>query len=125
MFGAVRSSTGTGSTEYKYTGEQDDATLGYTYLRARYYDQATGRFISKDPFPGFAADPASQHHYSYVQNNPINLTDPSGECPFCIPLFLGALTAWSAYDTVSTLNNPCATPEEKRRGYLQGYLQRV
>jgi hypothetical protein len=41
VFGAIRSSGGTGSTEYKFTGEQDDATLGYTYLRARYYEIAT------------------------------------------------------------------------------------
>ena len=51
VFGAVRSSTGTGFTEYRFTVEQDDAALGYTYLRARYYDPATGRFISNDPFP--------------------------------------------------------------------------
>ena len=85
VFGAVRSQSGTGNTEYRFTGQQDDATLGYTYLRARYYDPATGRFLSKDPFPGLVTDPGSQHHYSYVQNNPANLTDPSGRC-FCIAL---------------------------------------
>ena len=29
VFGAVRSSSGGGSTEYRFTGQQDDATLGY------------------------------------------------------------------------------------------------
>ena len=38
VFGALRSSTGTADTEYRFMGQQDDATLGYTYLRARYYD---------------------------------------------------------------------------------------
>ncbi len=36
IFGAVRGSSGSGSTEYRFTGQQDDGTLGYTYLRARY-----------------------------------------------------------------------------------------
>lgn len=57
VFGSIRSQTGIGSTEYKFTGQQDDATLGYTYLRARYYDPAVGRFLSKDPFPGLANQP--------------------------------------------------------------------
>ena len=119
VFGAVRSSTGTGSTEYKYTGEQDDPTLGYTYLRARYYDQATGRFISKDPFQGLLINPTSQHHYSYAFNNPTNWTDPSGE--ICLPCL--GLAAWAAYEvgssvldgysTISIWNDPCATPGEK------------
>lgn len=34
--------------------------------------------MSHDPFPGWATVPASQHDYSYVQNNPVNLTDPTG-----------------------------------------------
>ncbi|MBI4302553.1 MAG: RHS repeat-associated core domain-containing protein [Chloroflexi bacterium] len=79
VFGAIRSSGGSGSTEYNFTGQQEDATLGYTYLRARYYDPAIGRFISKDPFPGFIVDPTSLHYYNYVGNNPVNGTDPSGE----------------------------------------------
>jgi len=78
IFGAVRASTGSGSAEYRFTGQQDDATLGYTYLWARYYDRQTGRFLSKDPFPGTLANPASQHYYGYAQNNPVNWTDPSG-----------------------------------------------
>lgn len=85
----MRSGTG-GSTEYLFTGQQRDDTLGYTYLRARYYDPAIGRFISKDPFPSNASKPESINRYVYVSNNPTNLTDPSGQCPWC-PLAIGAL----------------------------------
>lgn len=52
--------------------------MGYQYLRARYYDPATGRFISKDPFAGLLGSPKTQSPYSYVLNNPINHVDPSG-----------------------------------------------
>ncbi len=54
------------------------------YYRARYYDPATGRFISEDPL-GFAAD---VNFYRYVHDNPANLTDPWGLCDSdnkCIP----------------------------------------
>ena len=120
-FGAVRSSSGTGSTEYRFTGQQDDATLGYQYLRARYYDPAVGRFISRDAFPGFDTNPASQHAYAYALNDPVNLTDPSGEFP---PLWAAiGVAAWTAfeigssgldaYNTAATLADPCATSEQK------------
>lgn len=49
------------------------------FLRARYYDPFTGRFISRDPVKGSLTDPQSQNPYSYAINNPINSSDPSGE----------------------------------------------
>ncbi len=48
------------------------------YLRARWYDPATGRFLTRDPYPGLAVLPATQHSYVYVGNNPVNLSDPGG-----------------------------------------------
>lgn len=58
--------------------------MGYQYLRARYYDPGTGRFISKDPFSGALERPQTLTAYPYVQNNPVNFTDPSGMCPWCV-----------------------------------------
>ncbi len=48
VFGAVRSSTGTGSTEYRFTGQQTDDETGLVYLRARYYALTQGRFTTRD-----------------------------------------------------------------------------
>jgi len=47
-----------------------------SYYRARYYDQATGRFLSEDPI-GFMNDD-DINLYTYVQNSPASLVDPSG-----------------------------------------------
>jgi len=62
-----------------YQGRQQDPESNLYYLRARYYDPAIGRFISKDPIKGKLSNPLSQNPYQYAYNNPINLSDPSGE----------------------------------------------
>ncbi|MGQ9601035.1 MAG: RHS repeat-associated core domain-containing protein [Anaerolineae bacterium] len=77
----------------QYTGEQWDADAGLLYLRARWYDPSTGRFLSRDPFPGLAALPQTQNPYVYVGNNPANLTDPGGDIApiIAIPLIVGGV----------------------------------
>jgi len=66
-------------TEFLYSGEQFDAKTGQQYLRARYYDPATGRFNRLDPFFGNQTDPQSFHKYLYCHADPINAIDPSGK----------------------------------------------
>jgi hypothetical protein len=41
-------------------------------------DSVTGRFLSPDPFVQFPFDSQSFNRYSYVRNNPLSATDPSG-----------------------------------------------
>jgi RHS repeat-associated protein len=65
-------------TEFLYSGEQFDSKIGQQYLRARYYDPATGRFNRLDPFFGNLSDPHSLHKYLYIHANPINGIDPNG-----------------------------------------------
>jgi RHS repeat-associated protein len=67
-----------GGEPYGFTGEQWDASAGLVYLRARYYQPGMGRFVSKDPFPGFVTRPQSLNRWVYVQNNPVNRRDPTG-----------------------------------------------
>ncbi|MGA9672319.1 MAG: RHS repeat-associated core domain-containing protein, partial [Terracidiphilus sp.] len=61
-----------------YRGEQFDSDLGLYYLRARYYNPATGRFLSRDPEGGKAKDPVSLHKYLYANGDPVNGWDPTG-----------------------------------------------
>ena len=63
---------------YQYNAEYTDAATGLQYLRARYYDPETSRFMTKDTYLGETNDPLSRHLYTYTHNNPINLVDPSG-----------------------------------------------
>jgi RHS repeat-associated protein len=63
---------------YRYRGEQYDPDLGLYYLRARYYNPATGRFLSRDPEDGKPIDPKTLHKYLYAGGDPANATDPTG-----------------------------------------------
>jgi RHS repeat-associated protein len=53
---------------------------GLTHLGARDYDQGTGRFVSVDPLQDLS-DPQQWNGYSYADNNPATLSDPSGMRP--------------------------------------------
>jgi RHS repeat-associated protein len=77
-FGNKISSTGTTPNEFLYRGEQYDPDLGLYYLRARYYNATTGRFLSRDPEDGKPIDPKSLHKYLYADGDPINGIDPTG-----------------------------------------------
>ena len=45
---------------------------------ARYYNQTTGRFLSRDPEDGDAFDPTTLHKYLYASGDPVNGMDPRG-----------------------------------------------
>ena len=71
-FGQIVQQVGTLANPYTYTGREFDTESGLYHHRARYYDPATGRFSSEDPFF------VSLNLYTYVGNNPIVFADPSG-----------------------------------------------
>ncbi len=77
-FGTLTGNTPTNGDHYLFTGEQYDADLGLYYLRARYYDPETKRFLSRDPFEGIRSNPLTMHPYAYAHNDPVNYVDPSG-----------------------------------------------
>ncbi len=77
-FGQVQKKMGSDDNDFLFAGEQMDDT-GLIYLRARYYDPSVGRFITRDPFAGFASIPTSLNRYTYAYNNPVRFVDPSGK----------------------------------------------
>ena len=78
-YGPFGQSTPSGTTNpYQFTGREIDPNSGLYFMRNRYYSPALQRFISPDP-SGLAGGDANL--YSYVRNDPTNLTDPSGLGP--------------------------------------------
>ncbi|WP_051055107.1 MULTISPECIES: polymorphic toxin-type HINT domain-containing protein [Kitasatospora] len=83
-FGATRGTTPTGwSGTRGFLGGTDEPT-GLTHLGARDYDPATGRFTSVDPLL-VTEDPQSLAAYTYANNNPLTISDPTGLYgPYCV-----------------------------------------
>ncbi|MET0231903.1 MAG: RHS repeat-associated core domain-containing protein [Rhodanobacteraceae bacterium] len=61
-----------------FTGHDHDDDLALIDMQGRLYDPALGRFLSADPIVGAPALSQSWNSYSYVQNSPLNFTDPGG-----------------------------------------------
>lgn len=65
----------------QFTGKERDSETGLDYFGARYFSGAQGRFTSPDEplIDQDPTDPQSWNLYSYVRNNPLRLTDPTGQ----------------------------------------------
>ena len=75
VWGSVRSGIATGGPRGRYCanlGHVQDDESGLVYMRARYYEPGTGRFISEDS----AMD--GSNWYAYCSGDPANHVDPSG-----------------------------------------------
>jgi len=68
-------------TDYTFTGQKLDESTGLMYYGARYYDPALSRFIGADPIVPEPGNPQALNRYSYVYNNPLRYTDPTGQWP--------------------------------------------
>ncbi|UCG58418.1 MAG: hypothetical protein JSU70_02715, partial [Phycisphaerales bacterium] len=77
-YGEMLSSAGGLDNPFTWQGEYGvmDEGNGLYYVRARYYDANTGRFISRDPIK--AIDPREINPYQYALGNPLRFADPSG-----------------------------------------------
>jgi len=61
-----------------FTGHEHIDEAGLIHMNGRVYDPRLGRFLSADPFVKTTESLQSFNRYTYVSNNPLNATDPSG-----------------------------------------------
>jgi len=77
-WGNAVNTTGSTPNAYLYRGEQYDSDLRLYYLRARYLNPLSGRFLTEDPEAGDPKDPISLHRYMYAASDPVDNYDPTG-----------------------------------------------
>ncbi len=67
----------------QFAGQEYDSESSSQHAQFRQYSSTQGRWMSPDPYVGSydTGNPQSLNRYSYVANNPLSETDPSGLCP--------------------------------------------
>jgi RHS repeat-associated protein len=102
VYGAVRASTGGSGTRHKFVGglghPSEDET-GLIYMRARFMDPVTGRFVSEDPAK------SGKNWFLYVENNPTNRIDADGRYSSLVNLLLTLIVALAVLSILSGLLN--------------------
>jgi RHS repeat-associated protein len=129
-YGAQRTTEGSAlPTDYAFTGQKSDDSTGLMFYGARYYDTTLGRFTQPDTIVPNPLDPQSLNRFTYVLNNPLKYTDPTGHmmddgldggCEICGP----STPPSSGGNTPSETNTqpPADTPSDQttNEGACQG-----
>ena len=77
-FGNEVKPDGKDDNPFRYCGEYYDKETGEIYLRARYYQPAAGRFLTRDTYTGEEDELLSLNLYTYCENDGLNNVDPDG-----------------------------------------------
>ena len=80
-----------------FTGHEMLDAVGIIHMNGRIYDPKLARFLQADPVIQFPHHAQSYNRYSYVLNNPLAYTDPSGHLVFS--LFATALATILALES--------------------------
>ena len=97
-WGNVTGHTGTATpVSLGWRSQYQDSETGFSYLRARCYDPATGQFTTPDPMYALTGS-----RYGFAYNDPVNGEDPTGMCGFlgngpCTP---GGIAKEATNDTI-------------------------
>jgi RHS repeat-associated protein len=111
-YGQRRVASGNIWTEYTFTDQRQELSVGLMDYDARLYSPLLARFISPDSIVPDAANVQDWNRYAYVRHNPMKYVDPSGHIAF-IPLLIlgaklavaGAATSAAVDATIQTASN--------------------
>ena len=92
-------------SNYGYTGQEHLDNLSLIHMNGRVYDPTIGRFLSADTYVQDPTNLQSLNRYSYVWNNPLNATDPSGFFSLSINSALNSFGR-AMYGVMQGVSNP-------------------
>ena len=122
-FGEARYSSGITPTEYRYTGQLEQAEVGLYYYGARWYDTVSAHFVQADTIVPSPGSSMAWDRYAYVMNNPVKYSDPSGHYAFedtpDDPYFIPASNVVK-YARRSTTYKDYSTDERRKLIYERG-----
>ena len=72
---------------YTYRGYYYDSETGFYYVSSRYYDPEIGRWINTDAAIGQIGNVQGTNMFAYCFNNPVNMSDPTGNWPRLSTIF--------------------------------------
>ena len=105
----------------RYRGYYYDEETGLYYLKSRYYDPETGRFITIDDISYIDPETINGLNlYAYCGNNPVMNVDPNGT--FFWMIFLGAMLAGALFGGVSGGISAVQNGQSFGSGFLLGAL---
>ncbi|MES1240880.1 MAG: Ig-like domain-containing protein [Acidobacteriota bacterium] len=78
---------------FGYRAQWTDGTTSLQYLRARYYNPGTGRFLTRDVAAFRLNDPIDLNRYTYAGADPVNASDPTG---YTVALEYGRISEFSS-----------------------------
>ena len=85
-----------------YTSHEHLLSIGIIHMNGRLYDPKLHRFLMPDNYVQDPSNTQNYNRYSYVLNNPLRYTDPSGEIIFAAAIAIGALVSAITY-TITAL----------------------
>ena len=99
---------------FRYRGYYYDNETGFYLTGTRYYDPEIGRFINADnQISGVGSDIRGYNLFAYCFNNPVNMSDPTGNWPRWITATVAVVAAVVTVAAVATGNIAVASVAAK------------
>jgi RHS repeat-associated protein len=102
-----------------FTSHEEMDPVGLVHMNGRVYEPRLGRFLSADTIVQDPSSTQSLNRYSYVFNNPLSNSDPSGHI-FWAPI-VWAVATYAAGEAARTYNMPWLAAAAQIAGCSYGY----
>jgi RHS repeat-associated protein len=98
------------ASDIGYAGYFTHAVSGLDFTLFRAYDPTHARWLNRDPI----GETGGINLYAYVDGNPTDYSDPSGQCPWCIAAGIGSIigAGFNAYNNYNAYQNGQITGEQ-------------